>query len=47
VIRKQFLLDHGKGLAIDTEYGNEYMLVIIQALKVLPGDKIAFEIESW
>jgi len=46
VIHKQFLLDHCKGLAIDTEYGNEYALVIIQSLKVLLGDKIAFDIES-
>jgi hypothetical protein len=27
VIHKQFLLDHRKGLAIDTKYGNEYPLV--------------------
>jgi hypothetical protein len=47
VINKQFLLDHRKGLAIDKMYANEYALVIIQSSKVLLGDKIAFEIESW
>ncbi len=34
-------------LAIDTEYGNEYTLAIIQTLKAMLGEKVADEIDNW
>lgn len=36
-----------KKLAIDTEFGNEYTLSIMQSLKTLLGESVAAEIESW
>lgn len=36
-----------KQLAIDTKYGNEYTLSIIQSLKTLLGGKISNEIDKW